>query len=288
MKNDNKTKIVSIMLTVGLLCLSISAIALLLFEKNNDYISIFTVIALGLILLLNISMTIIPRIRDIANESPYDKDLSNINKLIKYNKQREEIEQEIRKLTSELVQSDVSQYVDINRLAFSAQNSLPANSAINYENFLNQFGLDKSNISIEMGHAAYLAPFTNNGRRVFLACQNTLSQIGIILHRTDNYVDKDDILLNIVSLIVHAEIVLVNIDGRNPNVYYELGIAHALGKPTILLSSGKFETEKIGFDLRQKRIIIFNNEKELETELLRQVNIIRHNTTAIAKDRDLL
>ena len=81
--------------------------------------------------------------------------------------------------------------------------------------------------------------------------------------------------MNIISLLVQSEIVIVNINGRNPNVYYELGIAHAIGKPTILISDSSF-AEEIGFDIRQKRIIMYESINDLEKQLLYQVSRLKN------------
>ena len=201
-----------------------------------------------------------------------------LDKLIRYNEKRSEIDYEILRLTKELDKSDVSQYIDINRLAFSGQNYQLSNEAINYENFLSQFGITRDKVKVKKGTAVFLTPFNSEGDRVFQKCQSIVSRVDIFLQRTDNKVDKDDILMNIVSLIVQSEFVIVNIDGRNPNVYYELGIAHAIGKPTVILSRSDYSIEQIGFDVRQKRIIIYSNEHDLETELLAQIANIRGKT----------
>lgn len=42
---------------------------------------------------------------------------------------------------------------------------------------------------------------------------------------------------------------------RNPNVYYELGIAHALKKPVVLVCSNE---EDVPFDLKHIRVIYYN------------------------------
>ena len=207
-----------------------------------------------------------------------DKDIIKLNRIIQYNRRRAEIEQEIRRLTSELEKSGVAQYVDINRLAFSGQNSkLPFDNsgAIHYENFLDQFGIQAGAMKLKENSAVFLTPFNDEGERLYVTCQTILSRMGVFLQKTDNLVEKDDILMNIVSLIVQSEFVLVNIDGRNPNVYYELGIAHTLGKPTILLSNSNYSIEDIGFDIRQKRIVIYENDLELETQLLYQINRLK-------------
>lgn len=42
---------------------------------------------------------------------------------------------------------------------------------------------------------------------------------------------------------------------RNPNVFYELGIAHALKKPVVLVSSNE---EDVPFDVRHIRVIYYD------------------------------
>lgn len=89
---------------------------------------------------------------------------------------------------------------------------------------------------------------------------------------------KDDILMNIVQLIVRSEVVLVNLNERNMNVYYELGIAHAIGKPTVLLAQTDFpdsDFESVGFDIGQKYIVFYSNREDLENKLVIQVSRIR-------------
>ena len=43
--------------------------------------------------------------------------------------------------------------------------------------------------------------------------------------------------------------------GRNPNVLYELGIAHALRKPVVLVSSNE---DDVPFDVRHVRVIYYD------------------------------
>ena len=235
------------------------------------------ILVIGTVIIIISEIIIFSRIEH-NNKYLFDKSIVQLDKLIKYNKQRAEIEEEIRMLTRQLEYSNVAQYVDINRLAFSGQNdNLISNSinSINYENFLLQFGIDQNSIVIKEGTAAFLTPFDKQGMSLFEKCQSILGNIDIFLRKTDNVVEKDDILMNIVLLIIQSEFILVNIDGRNPNVYYELGIAHALGKPTILLSKAKYTLDDIGFDIRQKRIVIYQTTEELERELLSQISMLK-------------
>ena len=283
MNNDNRNHFKSLLISlIGVLVSIFTMFSsfFLLSEKSTDRNNIYIYIFLGICsaIILNLLTTLLTRIRDKYHEyNSDDKNLTSLSKLISYNKKRDEIEQEIKLLTRELMNSDISQYIDVNRLAFSGQSSNLMYGSINYDNFLTQFGLKKDAITIKENSAAFLTPFNEEGTMLFKTCQSILGSINIFLRKTDNFVEKDDILMNIVSLIVQSELVLVNIDGKNPNVYYELGIAHALGKPTILLSKAQYKTNDIGFDIRQKRIIIYENERELETELLSQISMLRKN-----------
>jgi hypothetical protein len=51
---------------------------------------------------------------------------------------------------------------------------------------------------------------------------------------------------------------------RNPNVYYELGIAHSFDKPTILIAQ---KIEDVPFDIQSKRILIYKKVEELRAPL---------------------
>jgi hypothetical protein len=52
--------------------------------------------------------------------------------------------------------------------------------------------------------------------------------------------------------IRRAEVVVADISGDNPNVFYELGLAHALGKEVILTAQG---TERPPFDVSTARLL---------------------------------
>ncbi|MFC4632157.1 hypothetical protein ACFO6V_28200 [Promicromonospora alba] len=55
--------------------------------------------------------------------------------------------------------------------------------------------------------------------------------------------------------ILHAKVLVAELTSKNPNVLYELGLAHALEKPVILVSSNE---EDVPFDLRHIRTILYD------------------------------
>jgi len=73
---------------------------------------------------------------------------------------------------------------------------------------------------------------------------------------------------DIWSMILSAEVVVADITGRNANVFYELGIAHTLGKPVILITQ---TTEDIPFDLNRYRHVIYEDNADGYDKLQRGV-----------------
>lgn len=55
--------------------------------------------------------------------------------------------------------------------------------------------------------------------------------------------------------ITEAKVLVAELTSRNPNVFYELGLAHALQKPVVLISSSQ---EDVPFDLRHIRVIYYD------------------------------
>ena len=52
-----------------------------------------------------------------------------------------------------------------------------------------------------------------------------------------------------------AKVLVAELTTKNPNVFYELGLAHALNKPVVLVSSNE---EDVPFDLRHIRVIYYD------------------------------
>lgn len=69
------------------------------------------------------------------------------------------------------------------------------------------------------------------------------------------------LLTHIITSILQSNIIIANINGRNPNVFYELGICHAIGKSVILILQSKKE---LPFDVINKNIIFYKNLDDLK------------------------
>lgn len=82
------------------------------------------------------------------------------------------------------------------------------------------------------------------------ACQRA----GLRPLRGDDLFTPTDILDDIWRSLAGAHCVIADISGRNPNVMYELGIAHTLAKPVLILSRSAAD---IPIDLATRRVIVY-------------------------------
>jgi hypothetical protein len=78
---------------------------------------------------------------------------------------------------------------------------------------------------------------------------------GLQAHRADDLFRPSTIVNDIWAYTKRAKILLADLTGKNPNVFYELGLAHALAKPAIIVAESM---EEIPFDLRALRIITYD------------------------------
>ena len=75
--------------------------------------------------------------------------------------------------------------------------------------------------------------------------------------RADEFYTSSPIIKDIVDSIKESYIIIAEITPDNPNVFYEIGYAHAINKPTILLCDKK--REKLPFDVSGFRTLFYDN-----------------------------
>lgn len=83
------------------------------------------------------------------------------------------------------------------------------------------------------------------------------AEFGLNAVRADETYGPRVILADIVKQIDEAIVIVAEITPGNPNVYYEVGYAHARGKPTILIAD--HEVEKLPFDISPFRTLFYEN-----------------------------
>ena len=81
-----------------------------------------------------------------------------------------------------------------------------------------------------------------------------VERLGLTALRADEMAAPGSITEQIRVAIQQSRLCVADVSGRNPNVLYEVGIAHTLGKPTVLLTQ---DVGDVPFDLRVIRHIVY-------------------------------
>lgn len=115
------------------------------------------------------------------------------------------------------------------------------------------------NEKIEPTLASAMMPFDAGFLAVFDAIKAATENVGLRCRRADDIWENAAIIEDIVSLIDKSRVIICDCTGRNPNVFYEIGIAHTLGREVILITQIDAD---IPFDLRHLRYVKYLNNTE--------------------------
>ena len=92
--------------------------------------------------------------------------------------------------------------------------------------------------NIEPTLASAMMPFDAGFSAVYESIQQAAVGAGLRCRRADDIWENAAIIQDVVALIDRSRIVICDCTGRNPNVFYEAGIAHTLGREVILITHG--------------------------------------------------
>ena len=104
-----------------------------------------------------------------------------------------------------------------------------------------------------------LMPFAEEFLPVYEdAIRPTVESAGLRCKRSDDIFSTTPVLVDIMQHISKSRVVIADLTGGNPNVFYELGLTHVvkLNTAVILLAQGM---EHVPFDLRHLRVIEYEN-----------------------------
>jgi AbiJ-like protein len=111
---------------------------------------------------------------------------------------------------------------------------------------------DSSLVSVMM-------PFSVNFSPIYEAIKEASSDAGFSCKRVDDIWEHSTVIQDVFSLIFCSHIVVCDFSGKNPNVFYEAGIAHTLGKHVIPITQSEND---IPFDLQHHRYLKYLNNNE--------------------------
>lgn len=112
---------------------------------------------------------------------------------------------------------------------------------------------------VELDLVAVMMPFAMEYDRVYAAIKGAAGTCKLRCLRADDIWEETTIVQDIFNLIFRAQVVVVDFTARNPNVMYETGIAHTLGKHVIPISQS---LDDVPFDMRHHRVLKYLSNAE--------------------------
>lgn len=184
-----------------------------------------------------------------------------------YDEERSYLEKQIQELTLRLTNTE-NKWKEMNHLLLAANDkNLTNNGQISKNGFLSAFGIDSDAIEVDKNMVFVLTPSNSDFLEDYLTVREVCRECNLRALRGDEkdlHYGGNNILTYILQHILKSQIIIANISNRNPNVFYELGIAHMAGKPTILICR---DGSDIPFDLQQKFVLFYSSTEDLSTKL---------------------
>ncbi len=121
------------------------------------------------------------------------------------------------------------------------------------------------NESVDTNLISVMMPFGQELSPVYESIKQASANAGFVCRRADDIWDHSTIIQDVFSLIFQSYIVVCDFTGKNPNVFYEAGIAHTLGKHVVPITQS---ANDIPFDLQHHRYAVYLNNNEGREKLM--------------------
>jgi hypothetical protein len=231
---------------------------------TNLELSSFVFVFLGTLVFTLVGLVVFQMLRQSRESNLIQKELMNVVLHSSFSDRRSDLEDSLMNLAKGF-QKNPRDFADVSHLALRGQSINERKD----NRFLKSLGLEAP-FQEKKDQIFVLTPFAEAEKKTFAFVRGALSDAGFQVLRGDEE-ERTDLLGHIVKSMVESRLIVANLNGRNPNVMYELGIAHMLDKPVILIANVEGRIEEIPIDLRAKNILLYDTDSELEEKLTRAV-----------------
>ena len=107
---------------------------------------------------------------------------------------------------------------------------------------------------VETNVLSVMMPFESKFSGTYAAIRTVCTKLKIECRRADDIWDNSILIQDVFELIFTSRAVITDFTDRNPNVFYETGVAHTLGKLVIPITQS---VSDIPFDLRHHRALTY-------------------------------
>jgi hypothetical protein len=112
----------------------------------------------------------------------------------------------------------------------------------------------------DLSDAFIMMPFAPELKPVYEDhIRKVAAELNLRAKRGDDMFSRNSVMNDIWVALNEAKLCIADCTGRNPNVFYEIGIAHTINKPVILITQ---DENDVPFDLRHLRFIKYDNTPE--------------------------
>lgn len=121
-------------------------------------------------------------------------------------------------------------------------------------------------------------PFSSDLKEVYEDhIKNVAASLKLKIARADDFFSASAVMQEVWTAICKSRLIIAECTGRNPNVFYEIGLAHTVGKSVILITQN---IEDVPFDLRHIRYIPYeytpHGMKKFEVNLANTIRTELH------------
>ena len=113
--------------------------------------------------------------------------------------------------------------------------------------------------TVDQNLVSVMMPFQSELSDVYETIKKSARITGLHCKRVDDIWNHSTVIQDVFSLIFQSYIVVCDLTGKNPNVFYEAGIAHTLGKHVVPITQSESD---IPFDLKHHRYAKYLNNAE--------------------------
>lgn len=222
---------------------------------SSEFIPIAFGITVGLLIAITTVLVFINQ-----KKAHYDER----NRKVFFEEVRDSMEKQIYMLNERLMKND-ERWKDINHLLlrkeYTDDRPIILNKKVILNDFLKSNGISEKDLIIDKELIFVLTPFNSLFEDDYSKIRNVCLNVGFKCFRGDEEFFSSDIFPEMLRFIIKANLIIANLNGKNPNVLYELGIAQALDKPVILIAKNP---ENLPIDIKSKRFLIYKNLDELD------------------------
>ena len=103
-----------------------------------------------------------------------------------------------------------------------------------------------------------IQPFGKEFEAVYAVIREAVQSVGGVVFRADEIAQPGRIIEQVYEALQDSDVIIADVSFANPNVLYELGFAHAIRKPCILITQ---DIKQLPFDIATVRTVVYAETK---------------------------